>query len=88
MNQPARSIIGTVLDAAGRPVAGARVYVKTSPVPVPDVAILTDAQGSFRLTAPSAGNYVIGASSDASGSGAVTVTVGSQDGTVQISLDR
>ena len=88
MNQPARSIIGTVFDAAGRPVARARVYVKTSPVPVPDVSILADAQGRFRLNVPSAGNYEIGASSDAFGSGAVVVTVGPQDSSVQIKLAR
>ena len=83
-----RSIAGTVLDATGRPVAQARVYFTSSPAPVPDVAILTDAEGRFRLTAPLAGRYEIGASSDARGLGAVRVTVGAQDASVQIKLAR
>ena len=35
---PARTISGTVVDAAGRPVAQARVHVVKAPGPTPDVA--------------------------------------------------
>ncbi len=50
-------INGSVRDGDGRPVAGARVMFTTSPVPVPDIAALTDAAGRFSLDAPVAGDY-------------------------------
>lgn len=48
---------GTVLDATGQPVAGATVIFTESPVPVPDVAALTDDEGKFSLAAPAPGHY-------------------------------
>ena len=52
---------GVVLDAAGRPVAQARVYFTASPGPTPDIAALTGSDGTFRMNAPRAGRYRIGA---------------------------
>ena len=80
------SIEGTVLDAAGKPVAQARVSFTSAPGPVPDVAALTGADGSFILNAPHPGAYEIGASSDALGSGSVAVAIGARDARVQIRL--
>ena len=88
MSDPARRIAGTVTDAAGRPLAQARVYFKSSPAAVPDVAALTGADGGFVLMAPHPGDYEIGATSDAEGTGASRVTVGSKDASVQIRLAR
>jgi len=68
-------ISGRVLSAGGQPVAGARVSFMSSPVPVPDVALLTDGAGRFSLTAPAPGTYRIGCSSDNFGSTAITVDV-------------
>jgi hypothetical protein len=68
-------ISGQALSAGGQPVAGARVFFIGSPVPVPDVALLTDAAGRFSLTAPAPGAYRIGCNSDKFGSAAITVNV-------------
>jgi Carboxypeptidase regulatory-like domain len=69
-----------VLNAHGQPVAGARVYIISAPGAVPDMALLSDAQGRFILPAPLAGRYEIGASSDASGSARVTAVTTLQAG--------
>ena len=71
----ARTISGTVVDAAGRPVAQARVYVVKAPGPTPDVAALTDAGGCFTIAAPLPGAYEIGCASDAHGSATAAVRV-------------
>jgi Carboxypeptidase regulatory-like domain len=68
-------ISGRVLSADGQPVAGARVSFVSSPVPVPDVALLTDGTGRFSLTAPVPGAYRIGCSSDEFGNATITVDV-------------
>ncbi|QLE72090.1 carboxypeptidase regulatory-like domain-containing protein [Streptomyces rectiverticillatus] len=56
---PAGVIRGTVRDAAGAPVAGARVAFADGPVPLPDVAAVTDSEGRFALTAPAEGTYTL-----------------------------
>ena len=61
--QPAL-ISGVVHDPDGEPVPEARVYFKDGPVPLPDVAALTDGRGAFTLPAPSAGTYKIECSAD------------------------
>ena len=48
------------------PVEGARVYFLESPVPVPDIARLTDSDGRFELSAPVPGTYVLEAAHDGS----------------------
>lgn len=53
-------INGIVRDRSGRPVAQARVYFLSGPVPLPDIALLTGADGTFRLAAPVAGSYSLG----------------------------
>ena len=52
-------IFGVVRDDNGNPVAEARVSFLAGPVPLPDIAALTDIDGSFALSAPGAGEYVI-----------------------------
>ena len=88
MASAARLIQVTVLDAAGRPVAGARVYVVSAPVAMPDVAALSDAQGRFTLGAPKPGRYEIGATSDMHGSARATVDVGDRGATLRLRLPR
>lgn len=82
------SIEGIVLDAAGQPVAQARVYFTSVPGAVPDVAVLTGSDGRFRLSAPRPGAYEIGARSDALGAGAAAVVVGATNPLVEIRLAR
>lgn len=52
-------INGRVRDAAGRPVAEARIGYVSGPVPLPDIAALTGEDGSFVLAAPAPGAYRI-----------------------------
>lgn len=52
-------INGRVRDADGRPVAEARAGYLSGPVPLPDIAALTDADGTFVLAAPVPGGYEI-----------------------------
>ena len=48
--RPTRAVSGTVVDPAGRPVAGAQVAPTTlSGNPVDQLGVLTDAEGRFRL---------------------------------------
>ncbi|AXG79621.1 carboxypeptidase-like regulatory domain-containing protein [Streptomyces paludis] len=57
--RPAGVIRGIVLDAAGAPAPGVRVAITDGPVPVPDVAALTDGDGRFALAAPADGTYSV-----------------------------
>jgi hypothetical protein len=45
-------------------VAGARVVITASPVPVPEIAAVTDAEGRFTLAAPAPGEYAFTAHAD------------------------
>lgn len=50
-------IAGTVLDKSGRPVSAAAITFAAAPVSMPDIALLSSADGSFALNAPVAGCY-------------------------------
>jgi hypothetical protein len=52
-------IFGIVRDLNGNSVTQARVYFTDGPVPWSDIATLTDSDGTFSLSAPSAGTYEI-----------------------------
>ena len=52
-------VSGIVLDPVGNGVAGARVSFAAGPVPLPDIAALTDARGAFTLSAPVPGEYIV-----------------------------
>jgi hypothetical protein len=54
---------GVVVDAAGQPVADARVAL-AAPVEVPDIAVLTGEDGSFSIGVPVPGAYRITAHAD------------------------
>lgn len=82
---PAAPIAGTVVDARGRPVHGARVFLVRAPVPVPDIAALTDAEGRFSLGAPAPGTYAVGAAGDG-GSVEERVEVGAEGAEVVLRL--
>jgi hypothetical protein len=50
-------VTGVVVDAGGNPIKDARAYFLQGPVPVPDIAALTDRDGRFTLSAPVPGTY-------------------------------
>lgn len=69
-------IQGQVRSRDGRPLAEARVYYEDAPVPVPEIAALTDEEGRFHLSAPARGVYRLGAAMDGYESSSATVDVG------------
>lgn len=71
-------ISGVVRDSQGNAVPQARIAFASSPVPVPDVAALTDSSGAYSLAAPAPGTYVIECFADGFAPASVSVVVGSQ----------
>lgn len=59
MTQNTSVISGVVKDSNGNPVSAARVSFVSGPVPLPDIAGLTDVDGTFVLSAPAPGDYII-----------------------------
>ena len=86
MSSNAATLSGIVLDATGQPVAGARVYLVSAPGPVPDVAVLTGADGRFVLGAARAGRYEVACSTDAQGAATASVEVGARGAQVELRL--
>jgi hypothetical protein len=81
-------VSGTVVDANGHAVAGARVYFVRAPVPVPDIAQVTGADGAFALAAPAPGNYRLGVSAGGRPASETEVEITGQDVSVTITLGR
>ncbi len=72
-----RSVIrGTVRDPAGRALAGARLAFVDGPVPLPDLALLSGADGAFSLAAPAPGTYRIACHAEGFAPQTGSVTVG------------
>jgi hypothetical protein len=64
MTEAKSLIFGVVKDPSGNPVPNARVSFTDGPVSLPDIAALTDTMGSFTLSAPVPGEYIIEVVSD------------------------
>ena len=79
-------IRGRVVDAAGKPVAGARVMVDAAPAAMPDIALLSGEDGSFILSAPTPGAYRLRAVTDSAGEALGTVEVGAADAALDLRL--
>jgi protocatechuate 3,4-dioxygenase beta subunit len=86
VSHTAPTLSGTVLDAAGKPVARARVYLVRAPGAVPDVAMLTGADGCFALAAARPGAYEVACSTDALGSASASVEVDAGGASVELRL--
>jgi hypothetical protein len=86
MSTGALQVAGRVLDSAGRPAAGATVMWLSGPVALPDVALLTQADGSFVMSAPVAGHYTLACRRDPDGVARVDVNVGPQGARVIVRL--
>jgi protocatechuate 3,4-dioxygenase beta subunit len=71
-------ILGTVTGPDGAPIAEAAVYFLEGPVPLQDIAQLTDDEGRFRLNAPAPGTYRIGVRAQEFETAEVTVEVGEE----------
>ena len=57
-------ITGVVVDAEAYPVEEACVYFVEGPVPLADIAALTDSSGRFALSVPTSGTYQLGIASE------------------------
>jgi hypothetical protein len=80
-------IRGKVVNPRGDPVAGAAVYVVSSPVSMPDIAMLSDERGEFALAFPAPGLYAVGARSGEWGAAQTKVEVaGEEEVTIEIRL--
>jgi hypothetical protein len=86
MSLGALQVVGTVLDRAGRPAGGATVMWVQGPVALPDMALLTQADGSFVMSAPVAGRYTLVCRRDPDGVARVDVNVGPQGARVIVRL--
>jgi hypothetical protein len=79
-------VAGRVLGASGAPLAEARVAFAEAPVPVPDIAAVTGADGRFALSAPAPGPYVVLAAAEGHVPAQVAVDVGEERTEVEITL--
>lgn len=87
MAQPQHIISAIVRDLRNDPVAQARVYFISGPVPLPDIAALTDGNGLVTLSVPSTGTYTIGCTAEGFSTTTVTITVTSdQETSITIKL--
>ena len=86
MQSRSTTIKGTVQDESGRPIAEASLYFISAPVPLPDIAALSGADGSFVLSVPELGKYRIGVRSPGYAPGEVTVDTSTQSESVLVQL--
>jgi len=84
IKRPARLV--RVVDAEGRPLAGANVSVVWSSVPVPEIALLTDAHGVLRLPLPP-GRFRLRAHAPGSASGEAEVD-GCDEGEIVLTVKK
>jgi Carboxypeptidase regulatory-like domain len=81
-------IRGVVRDPSGRPVAQARAFFAGGPVPVPDVAALTDERGEFVLSVPAPGMWELRCDADGFTPAVERVEVERDEARVEVRLDR
>ena len=73
------ALTGRVVGPDGKALAGAAVAIASAPVPVPDLAQLTGADGGFDFKAPVPGTYAIEVSAPGGLTGEARVEVGVED---------
>ena len=82
------TIHGFVHDHEGKPIADARVAVLEAPMPIPDVALIADVNGSFVIGTTQPGRYRISVHADGyQGAEAVVVVRGDSSPLVRIQLE-
>jgi hypothetical protein len=78
-----------VTDPAGRPIPEAQVFFTAAPVATPDIAALTDDDGAFALSAPSAGEYAVAISAPGFAAATAYVTIAaSHDAAIDVTLEH
>ena len=82
-------IYGNVKDEKGNPISEARVSFVGGPVPLTDIAALTDNKGKFVITAPTPGEYIIEVVSEGFDPCRVKISTGdSGESRIEIRLSR
>jgi hypothetical protein len=69
------------------PVSEARVFFATAPVPLPDIATLTDDDGRFSLFAPAAGMYQLVVHADGLEPATVPIDVPAEPVSVELDVE-
>lgn len=82
----AGNITGRVVDAAGAPLAGAAVYIDQSDQPHHDIAAITAADGSFRLSGLRPGKYRLGIHAEGLGGLGSVQLIDARTSSAEISL--
>ncbi len=80
-------IEGSAHLADGTPIGEARVFFTESPVPLPDIAALTDDDGRFSLFAPSPGRYQLACHADGFDVVTVAVEVDESSATAEVDIE-
>ncbi len=86
MTSAARPVISGTATSPDGPVALARVTVEQAPAPMPDLAGLTDEDGSFTLGTVGPGTYIIAVHADGYAPARAEVTVHALDVAIGVSL--
>jgi hypothetical protein len=71
-------VAGVVRGPGGQQLPLARVFIAKGPVPVPDIAALTDAEGRFTLSLPATGSYEVACVAEGYAPWSAIVEVGDQ----------
>lgn len=80
-------ITGRALRADGSPVSEARVFFAAAPVPLPDVATLTDDDGRYSLIAPAPGRYELVCQADDFDPATVAIDVPAHSGSIELDFE-
>ena len=81
-------VAGLVRDAAGKPIANARVLLVAGPGPLIEMAVLTNDKGEYEWTDLAAGEWTLAAYADGfQGKQATVRVVGGQTATLDFTLD-
>jgi hypothetical protein len=69
------------------PVSEARVFFAAAPVPLPDIATLTDDDGRFSLFAPAPGRYELVCHADGLKPASLPIDVGADSANVELDIE-
>jgi hypothetical protein len=78
---------GTTRRRGGREIAEARVFFTEAPVPVPDVATLTNDSGGFTLYAPAPGLYVVSCHAEGLSPASLSIDIAAWTSEVHIEIE-
>ncbi len=87
MNGRGALIDGRSHLADDSPVIEARVFFGTGPVPLPDIATLTDDDGRFSLYAPAPGRYEVVCHADGLEPATVPIDVDGMSNSIEVDIE-